>query len=299
LARTVEDQGWNELSRAVDEGRIAYDGSKVPACLAALESRDCEDTNERAIPECEAALSGSAKVGDACTVDEECKGAALCDRSAGCPGECSPLRRAGEACDEDDMCADGLSCSDQTGTRLCVRPATLGDACGGGVENECQPGLFCVGDDEDSATPGECAAVADVFAGAAGDECNIDQGELCGEGLACVLDSLAELRFECKTKAEPGDPCSLGLPDQCPPTHYCTAQFELGVFDGVCSPLPKPGEPCATTLLGERCASGAVCGPDGECVSRARLGEPCRFAEMCYSGSCVSGACTSPGNDCN
>jgi hypothetical protein len=304
LARTFEDQGWNELSRAVEEGRVTYDGSKVPACLAALEARGCEDTNQRTIDECEAALSGTAKLGEACTVDEECEGAALCDRSASCPGECAPLHRAGEPCSADDMCVDGLACSDVTG--LCARPAAAGDPCGGGVERDCQVGLFCVGDDTANGTPGECAAIGSVFAGADGDACDIQQGQLCGDGLACVVvtdaatgDTAANFHFECQPMAGPGDTCTVGLPDPCPSTHYCTARFELGEFEGTCAPLPKAGEPCQDTLLGDRCASGAVCDPDGKCVARKRLGDPCQFAAMCYSGSCVGGACTSPGSDCN
>jgi hypothetical protein len=293
LTRTIEDQGWNELTRAVEEGRVMYDGTAIPACLATIDARACEDTNDRALPECEAALGGLAELGDACTVDEECEGSLSCDRSVGCPGECVAPRRPGEPCSEDDMCADGLSCSEQTG--LCVRPAASGEACGGDVERECQAGLFCVGDDEETAMQGQCVAIADVFSGTAGEECNLDRGELCEDDLACVVDQLIEPRFECKPKAEPGEPCSVGLPDQCPATHYCTAALELGIADGVCAPLPEAGEPCVTTLLGKRCASGAFCGPEGECMSRARLGEPCQLDLSCYSGFCVEGACAAPG----
>jgi hypothetical protein len=139
----------------------------LPACLAALEARACEDSNDRIIPECEAALSGTVELGDGGSVDEECKGAALCDHSAGCPGACVTLRRPGEACSDDDMCANGLACSSQTG--LCARPAVVGEACQGGVETECQAGLFCVGDDEQSSTAGECVAIRTAPASVARD----------------------------------------------------------------------------------------------------------------------------------
>lgn len=295
LARTVEDQGWNDLGRAVEEGRVLFDGTAVPGCIAALEARSCEDTTDRALPECEAALVGTAALGESCTVDEECTGAALCDRSEGCPGVCTTLRRPGEACASDDMCVDGLACSELTG--LCVRPAKLGDACGGGVEPECDLGLFCAGEAEEEGTAGECVAIDDIFSGAEGDACDIER-ELCGEGLACVVDPGGALAFVCRAKAGAGEPCSVGVPDQCPADHYCTARIAIGLLDGTCAPLPKAGEECVETWLGRSCAAGAVCDPEGECVDRARLGEPCRFAEMCYSGSCEGGACTA-GNHCN
>src|SRR5689334_8625264 len=46
----------------IDAGQLRYDGTKVEACLAAIDAQTCNTLNVRPLPECEAALDGTVEV---------------------------------------------------------------------------------------------------------------------------------------------------------------------------------------------------------------------------------------------
>ena len=143
------DGGFGALEAAVEAKTVTYDGKKAAACLDILSKRECTEVNQRTIDECEDALVGTASLGDACEIDEECTGSMICKVAAQCPGTCVERYAAGEACSENDECADGLVCSEATSR--CVAPAANGEACGGGVEPQCDGGFLCAGENADNA----------------------------------------------------------------------------------------------------------------------------------------------------
>jgi hypothetical protein len=127
-------------------------------------------------------------------------------------------------------------------------------------------GAWCVFD-EGSAT-GTCVALKPVVRGQLGDACN----GTCASTRCGILPSIS-----------PGPWVSCYLSDG------LTCNF----LSGVCSTLPKVGEPCPSAY----CASGGFCQP-GEaapvCASLLADGASCLIGEQCRTGYCDSGVC-SPG----
>ena len=295
-AERLRQAGLDALSQAVDEGRVEYHPEKVPACLDAVRTRACDELDVRGLAECEAAVTGNAAEGEPCELNEECAGSLMCETGEKCPGTCVERYTAGIACTADDDCADGLVCS--TVTRHCVAPAQTGEPCEGGVEAQCEAGLFCGGADAEKMQPGTCAPLSAVTLGKLGQACDPAGGKLCASGLSCVLAGMNgdALTWECQTKAASGGSCGAGLPEDCPDGEYCPLLFEIfqGTFSSTCVPLPKAGESCATRPLDAimpRCEPYARCGADLKCIALRDLGQSCTSDAVCYSGRCANGAC--------
>ena len=292
LTAQIDDSDFVYLQDAIEAGRIEYDGRRIDACLAQISGIGCGFATTRVFDDaaCRSAFGGSAQEGDDCTVDAECTGAAFCDLDS-CPGTCTARLSAGDPCQEDDQCEDGLSCGDE-GT--CSAPVAAGDPCGGGVAGSCAPGLFCVGEDEDAGTSGTCRDVDELFRADLGDDCDFDRGELCAEGLSCVVMELGAdgtLRLGCVEPSESGAACSFGVPSPCPGGEYCDANIAAGMVDGTCQPLPGAGERCVVLTGSQACEPGLVCEVDGRCHPVNRLGQPCASDQGCASGLCVAGNC--------
>jgi len=283
------------LADIVEAGGALYYAELAPACLRVWEERDCADLNQRSIAECEDAIQGTVEVDGECTTDWECVGFNICKFNGECPGTCTPRGSAGTACERDDECRDGLICFDVTGR--CVEPIAEDGACGGGVEPECAPGLFCLGADDNAGTAGTCVTMDDGFSRAAGASCGVDTA-LCEPGLSCVVLEVVgeELTMECAEPVDSGDACRIGFPEQCPTGEYCAVA--TGTLEGTCEPLPGDGEPCAQRFEDRLCAPWTRCDEaTGNCRTIQELGGTCSGDALCYSENCVDGGCA-PSSAC-
>jgi hypothetical protein len=296
LEERARQGGWNELEQAVDDGRVTYDGKSAEHCMDAIATVECTDVNVRPVEACEDMLKGSVAAGGECDIDEECA-EGICDTNMMCPGECAPLRPAGEECQEDGECASGLVCSELT--RLCVQPGAEGEACGGGIEPQCDGGLACIGGDSMEMQTGTCRPFEEIELASANETCNLDTGLLCESGLSCVVVSLDGPAFECRPIPNSGGTCGIGFPENCPKGQYCpltAAEVLLGVLESSCTTLPADGQACAQRPIDflPTCAAYTRCNAaTSMCMELRDLGESCTSPNQCYSGTCVNGGCTS------
>ena len=272
-------------------GKINYDPSKAQACIDGLTSLSCANILNRDRPECLAALDGTVDLGQSCTLNEECKGNAICQSSSGtCPGQCVPLLTAGQACTVDDDCASGLTCS--TETKLCVQPSTVDQPCEYGAP-PCSPGLACWGKSDTDKTSGTCKSIGSMFVADGNAACDFTLGTLCKLGQSCVADSLTAnntVNWKCLATGTflAGATCKPAMPEACESGYYC--KTSSGSIMGTCVILPATHEPCAH-VFGAQCRPGAAC-IDSVCQNYAANGESCTSDAMCYSENCTpSGAC--------
>lgn len=281
----VKNGEIGQLASAVDSGKVSYDGAMAAKCLDELAARSCDDLVNRLTPSCDATAEGSAAVGESCSYDFECKGTAFCKLDGGCPGKCTERQAAGASCKGDDDCQDGLVCGNAT--KACVKPAALGEACGGGVQPECAPTLFCVGDQAATKTPGTCKALGEVFVGKAGESCSFQDGKLCSTDLSCVYEAAPPATGTCSARVGSGAACKrFSIPSACPSGEYCDGTG----LDGTCKALPGPGQKCVQVLNEDTCAPYSRC-DGGTCVALQANGGPCSSGAVCYSETCVGGSC--------
>lgn len=279
------------LADAIKAGRVKYDGNKVQGCLDDVAARDCAALSEREPSSCQAAIQGTVKQGDDCTLDEECEGDQYCKLSDACPGKCAPYESAGGACVSNDNCKSGLEC-DNDGH--CVAAAKEGEACQQGEPN-CAAGLLCLGEDSTAKTPGKCYPISEALAGKEGEDCSLE-GHLCTGGLSCEITSVAPIRGKCVAQVDAGMTCRAAFPDECPAEQYC-ALGANPLMPGKCTAKPGAGEKCAAGL-----GAATICKPytrcdSGVCREIAHAGEDCTANDTCYTGHCVDGACVT-GNSC-
>ncbi len=295
LEEQVRQGGWSDIEQAVDEGRVTYDAKSAAKCFDDIAAVDCADVNVRPVDACEDTLKGSVAAGGECDIDDECEAGLICDTNMMCPGECAPLRPAGEPCREDGECASGLVCSNVT--QRCVQPGAQSDACGGGVEPQCDGGLACIGDDSMEMRTGTCRPFDEIELAGSGEPCDLDAGTLCESGLSCVVVSLDGPAFECRPIPVSGGSCGIGFPEDCPKGEYCpitAADILLGTLESSCTDLPADGEPCAQRPIDflPTCAAYTRCdATTSMCLELRDLGESCSSSNQCYSGNCVNGGC--------
>lgn len=102
-------------------------------------------------------------------------------------------------------------------------------------------------------------------------------------------------------RGQAGEPCltdydgsgslTIGTPDVDPPRVYCDRRDGLYCppFDGVCTPLPGAGAPCAFD-----CAEGLQC-DEGSCQPVVAEGAACASRHQCDEGLfCPAGVCVTP-----
>jgi hypothetical protein len=298
ISQRLENGTFGLIPQKITAGTIRYDGNKAQACLDAVSKLSCDGLLTRDQPECLAALDGLVAQGGDCDLNEECAGSALCRSSTGtCPGKCVALLSAGQACTADGDCDNGLQCYGTT--RLCVRPAAIGEACEYGSP-PCGPGLLCLGKDDTNKTPGTCRNVTEAFSAAEGGVCDVVAGTLCHSGVSCVADHVdlatVKLVWTCvKIGTYPaGGSCKPGFPEACAAGSYCQTGTGLASLDGTCTPIPQAKQPCGDSGIGLQCQPGAVC-VAGLCQDFAANGVSCTGDDMCYSEYCgATGGCQPP-----
>ncbi len=277
----------DRIKASVDSGKTVYDGTKVQDCVSQLSDQGCSSFGAK-IDDCEAILVGQVELGGECQLNDECAGDAFCKFDGSCPGTCTALLDVGAPCGDDDECKTGLSCEGN-----CVEPGGAGDRCGGGVEPDCKPGLFCLGDDDTTSTAGNCRTIDEVFSGKVDDVCSFESN-LCDPSLSCAVmsvDAQNMLHLQCVTKATTGQPCRLAIPDMCGNDAYC--DVPMNMLEGTCVARPGAGQPCAMPQFGEAtCAPNTRC-DGGTCKARAHLGADCTDDPVCFSESCDNGKCVS------
>lgn len=249
-------------------------------------------------------LRGKVPSGETCDEAVECAQGSVCVKPGGvCKGTCSSYSQEDEPCGFG--CAEGLYC-DGMGTSKdpsddrCKKAKGLNEACQS--SGECQADLWC-----DKVCKQR---------GSVNDPCQFDPQRLstCAPGLACDVAPYFSGLGTCVVPQQQGGSCRFHW--SCAPGLVC---YDLDWSTFPDSPPPSPGTctptvpvdgPCAFTpysfFLGDVCAAGSTCNPDGTCGVRPTLGEACSpFTQSCsgqevYCKPSESGAdtgtCTGPAN---
>jgi hypothetical protein len=244
-----------------------------------------------------------AKEGESCKLIDEYYGYANCTGNLSCVdatgaacatgGTCTCVAPAapaepgkyGDTCDDTKPCGYCLYCNPDTSK--CEKPTKIGDAC---VTISGQPAPLCV----DAFGLQEC--VTDETAGTS--TCLIKPRE----GVACSVDP---------TEVDKnGDPVSMYIMRQGNCMYALDNFCKRTAFDGsgVCSALPKEGEPCNDAFdMAPYCAGGYCKGftppsptdgtgrVDGTCVPYDNDGTDCETGDLCESGLCVKDSMTGTG----
>ncbi len=262
LASEGFDAGLVQAVGGETFGRVSYDQEAAAAWLQLLRDISCDATleNIRRVAEARTAVFGGLiEPGGSCFADEECRGEAVCERSA-CPG--AQLCCTGE-CVEFTIRSVGETCPfPQDGQRLTAR---------------CDDSAYCQPPPDDGMgeppTEGTCVARSDN-----GMPC--DAADACLDGQRCALGGSGS----CYKLSAEGEMCNPDLP-----TGTC-----LGINDGcsasssTCVALPGPGEAC----LQGRCIGYARCGDDGNCFALLRAGEACDGSVPCLGDlECQDNVC--------
>jgi hypothetical protein len=299
IMASLEDGELMDLQSSIDAGRVVFDPTKVDACFDMLDTVECTMQGSSLLEQgvCGEILTGTVAEGGDCGLSAECLGNTFCDKTAGCPGTCVAQHGAGHKCSDDDECMSPLSCDSETET--CAASGQLDDACGGGVSPDCGLGFMCAGDDSDTMTAGTCKPIDQVFVGMNGDTCDFDTGQLCVDGLSCVvtitgMGASAMAEFACTPPVASGATCGFGIPSQCPAGEYCADVDPMGGdVEGTCTALPGDGAACAPQY-GAQCSGDLVCDADNRCHPLGRIGDPCVSPLGCASGRCVADVCQRP-----
>jgi hypothetical protein len=296
VTRQFEDGEFALFARAIDDGKVDYDGSLVAACTRSLEAAGCGILSSRFESLCPDLFAGHTEAGEECAVDAECEEGLFCRLDSTCPGTCTRLAADGDSCIQHNDCRDGLICGR---SQTCVAPAADGEACRGDTGKECDLTSICAG--AKGATSGTCTSVDDAFSRGEGEACDPMAGEFCTPDFVCagiaIEDKLPVL--QCEPPSD-GTSCHIAVPEACPEEEFCVvAEFELPPdatrveVNGECQPLPGDGEPCGTAQPKDppsRCRADTVC-VAGTCQRVKRLGGGCTEGSECYSGVCLEGAC--------
>ncbi len=293
---TAFDDQLGALKAAIDDGRVTFHGDRVQACLDAVSSSGCDGLLRGEPQACKDALQGTVASGSSCTLNEECSGDAYCKTGNVCPGACAPLETANGECKSDDDCSVGLICSESTDR--CTAPAGPGNACGGASDPDCQPGYFCVGDDEETGASGTCRTIDETFSADAGAACSPTEGPFCKAGLGCAIEAFdpndGSFTATCKMKVASGADCEISFPDICPLGEFCKAVDSLV---GTCTTAPVAGQACETGPFDDP-GTGDICAPNtrcenGMCRGFQRLGGSCVTDDVCFSNNCKDLTCSS------
>lgn len=263
---------------------------------------------------------------EVCTVDVDCRNGLYCrfPPFMSSVGQCTAFGNVGAACSDADRCAVGLQCVNEQ----CRALPAAGSVC---LLGQCTDSSYCDGaldagvcvtrkDEGERCSGDECQAalVCDLLSGlcvkrvlSSGDRCTLEQscpaGETClgvnattaglcdrprAENEACAADGDCEDHLTC-LGADGGSACQLRrmTGGACGSVQNCMTGTTC--LDGACTPLPLPGESCATTRVCRWGLCRELANTDGGAVCGLLLtaGQPCNRGEECASGACSNGAC--------
>ena len=274
----LDDLGWSPVdSNPCDDGDActAEDHCEDGVCRGGGEL-DCDDENPCTDERCDSSVGcvyepteAFCDDGDACTVDDLCRGgvclpgAALeCDDDNPCTDDaCDAVEGClysanssscddGEECTVDDVCAEGVC-------QGVARDCDDGDAC---TADSCEPGIGCVSvaigcDDGDACTTDSCEAALGC----------VHDRIACDDDDACTRDS-CEPEAGCEheeLECDDDNPCT---DDACDPAVGCRFTSNARACDD--------GDPCTE---GDACLDG-VCQPGADTCEEGGGGCGCRQA---------------------
>lgn len=247
-----------ELTLAIDESRVVFDGELAFACAEAIGTPTCTRGAEVEVPpECDQVFIGSTELDGECLIHQECGTGLDCNplqfpESQAFPscfrGRCRPseLPTLAQACDGE--CAEGLYCDLQTGG--CLEAIGAGETCNSGSNAaRCVDGHGCVNETceplprtgEECTFRNSCVTINDrcPFDAPPNSPATCQPGKANGEacGLAeCVWSSRC-VDGICQKAGDIGDVCSN--------ENWC--QFPLQCTTNGCALPGEPTELCPTT----------------------------------------------------
>jgi hypothetical protein len=257
-----------DLAKALEAGKVAFDGQQAQICLDGLRARGCEPAGLEVEAACERTVVGTAVQGAPCSWLYECAvGRCEPPGPGACPATCGPVSGEGASC-LDTPCdlRAGLRCIDN----VCSKPHLKDQKCSSSFD--CAQGLFC--DDA-----GRCAARASEQASCGGDE-------QCAPGHFCDLGSEGGL---CKKKIAQGQTCTASSAESiagaCAEGTLCQGFTfsKTGSTAGSCTPLGEVGAACTGAAQITGCAGGLVCA--GESCAEKPVSGPCGGEADCREGA--------------
>jgi hypothetical protein len=313
--------GQNERA-AVNGGRAAFDPAVAEACATyERQTASCGTAAPTLGPGCGQVLFGTVVDGSPCYDQFECAATSYCTADANtCPGVCAPKKPAGEAATTAIECQAGL----YVYLGHCAQPMAPDASCapasptGLGGKLTCTDGTFCSA--LNVCTPNI----------AAGQACDAPAGQVCADGLLCVLRqcvgylgaaapcSGAASAVPCKLDLHcegaqyhgPGTcQAAVGVDGGCFVSNDCTSAFfcngavltqaDGGSTRGVCTPLKPLGATCNISLFKQECQPGLYCGLGRTCVAMPGNGgvcggTVCGAGLYCDAGNCAPVRCHPP-----
>lgn len=258
--RTFSDAS---LERAVTNGIIRYDGPSAETCLAELAALSCDASSKNArlvSRACADVFIGERQDGEVCGFDEECRSGSCQIPACGdecCFGECRERLHSsiGGPCEVDAQCVPETFCGNDM---KCHALVPEGGEC---VDDaECEFGAGCISPSE--LMPGNCRKLPAL-------------------GEVCLYMRCADINGVCRD----GSCIELGLPGaECVTSKDCSPFAQCN--DGICTPFPQLGEPCAGP-----CAGDSYCDDESTnlCAKLKTDSEPCGAGDECASGFCKEG----------
>jgi hypothetical protein len=168
---------YQDIDRAIADGRIVFDAAAAEQCLAQLERLDCAEAGDPAV--CAQVVRGRVPVGGDCFLAAECAGGGNCQGTT-CPFKCLGLAQEGEVATSAIPCASGLV---RNASGVCERVVEQREgqdchALDGGTRRRCELNTYCMG-------PFEMATCRKPLR--AGSACLL--GDVCELGTECISGS--------------------------------------------------------------------------------------------------------------
>lgn len=299
LLGSYSSVGVNFYDKAIELGKIKYDGAAAARCLNGYATSACSlSALISPAADCRSIYVGQVPVGSACGYGQ-CVPSAFCSSEvdAKCPGTCKARVQAGGAATSPAECvaglvilsgtcsnppgegstcstpgpfggcAPGLTCSD---AKTCVKPKVEGDACS--TTAPCDTFFSCVS--------GQCARPGDV-----GASC----GASAGSGLGCKIELYCSSASTCAQRLGEGSACTGA---ECNFDLRCS-KATPGAADKTCH-KPTPLNGACTVATTSDCDNGLFCSSSSQtCIAQLADGAACTTGDVCSFGTCSSGKCVS------